>query len=367
MRQSLQLQMFRSLGTLVAAILALVIGTGALHARISTDDEEDDAESEQSAKVTHGPAAIDLSGQGTLALSSGYRFVARKPEVPAAKPATTAKAPPAGTTAKPSTPTPVPDAACSDGVCQIGVIVSGSDQISWLMYLAFQPIGYAAPEVISSLSPDAIIDHIKQSNKPNPAKRGVGARELWRVRDVFEPPRYDAALHRLRVGTHVTQLGPTDMGEDMADVSTYLFLRHGVLHLRLIAPESEIATRRAHADALLAGMTLGPGKKPKDFVPETDAVVAHPLAMIFGGQTLEDINAQAAEVAADKAADVAAKVRRVVAAEQTEGWTVWLAIGLGVIAVGAFIAAFMLGGDKRTTTTTQTSSSTARVTRTVRV
>jgi uncharacterized membrane-anchored protein len=292
-----------------------------LQAQTSSTREVEAAYDAAWSASVRGPKSIGLLDQGTLKLPASYAFV----------PMTE------GTRLMHAM-------GNSAGSRFLGLVLPQGGGTKWFMTVEYDAIGFAQPAIMSALAESDIYDHLKLGTAKGNAtriKHGAGRLDLA---GFIDKPKYNAANHRLTLATRVTQLGPSDAYEDSVNLDAYLFGREGAFMLTLVASESEYQDLRVHMDAVHAGLAFAAGKQAADAVSGTDPVVQHPLEMIFGGQTVDDMKALAAEAAAQKAADQRSRAAAIVDAERKRGWTLWLTIALGVMAVAIAIGAIAMGG-----------------------
>ena len=157
---------------------------------------------------------------------------------------------------------------------------------------------------------------------------------------LLEPPRHEPALGRYTTAIRVFESGPSSGDDDTAIVDVSLFGRTHMLRLSLVDTLTDFASHRPVLARLADGLSWQPGQRAADFVAGRDPVSLRMLDVVFGGRTLAEVTAEAAEEAAE-AKRLAAMPKPASMSEQLK----LVAFGiLGLLSVVIGIFAFVWGG-----------------------
>ena len=301
----------RSLCLGLALLLALVLPAGA---QTSEDREFQAALAEARAKGIVGPARVPLGDVAAIDMPRDYLFV-------------------------PSEPAKRLMHAMGNSFRggYFGVIIPVHTYTGWFFVVAEHRIGHVTPETVKSWKDkDILLEMRDATRRGNPERAKLGASRID-IAEFIEPPKYDATRHRLTVAARVIEVGPSSGDEDTANMDAHLFGRHGTIEVALVAGVLSYPRYRAALDQLVAATNFLPGHRFADVDPAKDKPAEQPLLLLFGGYTVEDLAAQAEAEKADKTRMMAAQSSR-------RGELPLIPIVLGLVALGALAAAFLVFG-----------------------
>ena len=308
------MRIFRQLSLWLAIVFALILPAAA---QTSEDREFQAALAEARAKGLSGPARVALGDVASMDLPRDYLFV----------PTDSAK----------RLMNAMGNSYRSAG--NFGIIIPVHMYTGWFVAVAEHRIGHVTPETVKSWKDKDILVELRDATRRgNHARAKLGATRID-VADFIEPPKYDAARHRLTVAARVIVVGPTSGEEDSANMDAHLFGRHGTVEISLVSGVNRYSSYRAALDQLVAATSLNPGHRFVDIDTTVDTPAEQPLLLLFGGHTLEDLAAQAAAEKADKALMMMARSQR---SDLT-----LIPIILGLIALVSLAVGFLVFGRDR--------------------
>jgi uncharacterized membrane-anchored protein len=303
---------------LTAAVLMLVVITQSTLAQTSEQREFDASIAEAYAKGTAGPASIKLGDVATLALPKDFVFV-RAEQARRVMHAM-------GNTYH---------------TRDFGVVLPGRAYSGWFFAVAEHRVGYVSADAVRSWNSKDVFGLMREATRRGNAERATLGSGRIDVAEFVEPPRYDAAQHRYTVATRIVAAGPSSDDEDSVNLDTHVFGRHSSIEIALVAGAENYATYRAALEKLAAGTAFLPGHRIADVDVTTDKPSEHALAVLFGGRSVADIEAEAAQ-------QKKGSLRAASARTQThESGISVLAIVFGLLAIAAGAAAvFVFGGER---------------------
>ena len=226
-------------------------------ARIEADRKAAFAAADKVAKT--GPVTIPLTDQANLILPKGYVFV------------------------------PPPEAAQilrangnGAGSDLVGLIFPAGTGRHWWAKIAFEKSGYVKDDEARNWDAAGLLKNLQEGAESGNEDRVERGFQPIEVTGWVEPPAYDEAAHRLVWSAKVRNKGDTS-DEGSINYNTYALGRDGYFSLDLITGPDEIATDKAYAHELLAGIGFVDGKKYADFNATTDHVAEFGIAALVGG------------------------------------------------------------------------------------
>jgi uncharacterized membrane-anchored protein len=153
----------------------------------------------------------------------------------------------------------------------------------WFVVVRYIDSGYIKDEEAKDWDASAMLDNLKSgTEESNPDRRSRGIPEI-EVTGWIEPPRYDAAAHRLVWSAGVKDKGATGQDGFSVNYNTYVLGREGYLSMNLVTTLALVESQKPMARELLAAMAFNDGKRYGDFNASTDRVAEFGLAALVGG------------------------------------------------------------------------------------
>ncbi|MFO1319531.1 MAG: DUF2167 domain-containing protein [Burkholderiales bacterium] len=209
-----------------------------------------------------GPIDVKLRDQALFQLPAGFRFI------PAGESARLLQA--MGNTTGPSL---------------LGMVVPGPDQgdAGWIVVMEYVEAGYIKDDDAREWNADELLQNLKdgtEATNEERRKRGIGEMQVlgW-----IEPPRYDAAAHRLVWSASTKDKADPGTAPHGVNYNTYALGREGYVSLNLVTDYATIEKEKPVAQQLLAALKFNDGKKYSDFNSSTDKVAEYGLAALIGG------------------------------------------------------------------------------------
>jgi uncharacterized membrane-anchored protein len=255
-------------GALLVAALVSVSARADDAAPAKTDHSAEIQAAWKAAKVTAtvGPAEVKLLDEATLKIKDGESFV------PSAEAAQVMRA--YGNTND------------SD---LTGLVVGTKKDDSWMVVIDHTQDGYVRDGDAKEWEPDAMLDSLKEGTEEANKDRAARGYPELEILGWVQPPKYDAATHRL-----VWSLRVRDKGEDPSEpnninYNTYALGRDGYFSLNLLTSSEDIDHDRPFVQDLLANLTYQPGKRYEDFDNSTDKVAEYGLAALIGAVAVKKL------------------------------------------------------------------------------
>jgi uncharacterized membrane-anchored protein len=165
----------------------------------------------------------------------------------------------------------------------VGIVVGTRRNDQWLVVISYVKEGYIKDDDAKHWNADELLnnlrDGVEQANKDRIAR---GFPE-FQVIGWVEPPGYDAGTHRLvwsLLGKHKDE---PETAENSVNYNTYALGREGYFSLNLLSGSQRIASEKAVAHELLAGLSYDAGKRYEDFSATTDRIAEYGLMALVGG------------------------------------------------------------------------------------
>jgi uncharacterized membrane-anchored protein len=148
--------------------------------------------------------------------------------------------------------------------------------------MRFLKSGYIRDDDAREWNVDELLAGLRAGTEEgNEERRARGITEVEIVGWV-EPPRYDAATHRLVWSLESKEKGSAT-GERGVNYNTYALGREGYISMNLVTGMKEIEAEKPIAAQLLSALQYYDGKRYRDFDSATDRVADYGLAALVGG------------------------------------------------------------------------------------
>jgi uncharacterized membrane-anchored protein len=174
----------------------------------------------------------------------------------------------------------------------LGMLVpTGADLLgrdAWVVVITYDEDGYVKDNDALKINYDDLLkkmkDGIRDASKER-QKQGYGSMELvgW-----AEPPRYDAATHKLYWAKELKFDGSA---EDTLNYNIRMLGRRGVLVLNAVAGMDQIDAVKQAAPSILSMVDFQEGHRYADFNASTDKVATYGIAALVAGGILAKVGA----------------------------------------------------------------------------
>lgn len=260
----------------VSAVILLVSLASPSLAQTSTDRAIDDAVAQAYAQGIAGPTTVRLRDMATLDVPKDFVFIPGS----------------GGSGLMHGIGNASEDAL-------LGLVLPAHSFGGWFIAVTAAKTGFVSKEAAAKLDHAEILAAVQASARRGNAERmklGSGPIEAgaW-----VEPPRYDVARHQITTAVRIYESGPSTGGEDSINIDVNAFGRTHTIELALVAGLSDNTKQRPTFDQLVASFKFLPGHRADDFIPGKDLRASHIVDIVFGGHTLDDLAAEAAEAAAE--------------------------------------------------------------------
>jgi len=256
-------RMTATIAAIIGAWLVLSTGNAQQVPNVAPDPSTEMRDAIQSAIAARiaGVAEIQLGGQGRMRLPLGYTFI------PTAQAGRVLRA-----------------MGNQSGETLQGMVMGdrpfGED---WFVVVRYIASGYIKDEDARDWDSATMLANLKSgTEESNSERRARGVPEI-EVTGWIEPPRYDAATHRLVWSAGVRDKGTTDQDGLSVNYNTYLLGREGYLSMNLVTSQALVEGQKPMARELLAALAFNDGKGYGDFNASTDHVAEYGLAALVGG------------------------------------------------------------------------------------
>ncbi|HEY3854507.1 MAG TPA: DUF2167 domain-containing protein [Verrucomicrobiae bacterium] len=150
----------------------------------------------------------------------------------------------------------------------------------WVVVLSYTEDGYVKDDDAGKINYDDLLKSMKKAVAESSAerqKKGYPGLELvgW-----AEPPRYDAAAHKLYWAKEIKFTGEK---EDTLNYDIRILGRRGVLVLSAVASMPQLSEIESHTPQILSMVNFNEGNRYADFNPKGDKVATYGIAALVAG------------------------------------------------------------------------------------
>lgn len=210
------------------------------------------------------------------------------------------------------------------GQKSLGMIVpkdeSPLEEGGWAVVITYSEDGHVDDEDAEDIDYDELLAQMKEGTAEESKQRVSQGYESMALVGWAEPPRYDAATHRLY---WAKELKFGDAPENTLNYAIRVLGRKGVLELNAVAGMSQLATVRGEMQRVLPLAEFKTGQSYADFNPDVDEVAAYGIGGLIAGKALA------------KVGFFAAALKILLAMKKF--------LVLGVVAIGALVAKLLRG------------------------
>jgi uncharacterized membrane-anchored protein len=170
-----------------------------------------------------------------------------------------------------------------------GMILPTDGKADWMIVVDRTSEGYVRDGDAKEWQPDAMLDSLKEGTEAGNKERiaqGIPALDIigW-----VEPPKYDAAAHRLVWSLEAKDRGVPDSAPRTINYNTYALGRDGFYSMNLLSSSETIAQDKPVVQHLLATLQFNDGQRYENFNASTDKVAAYGLAALVGAVAIKKL------------------------------------------------------------------------------
>jgi uncharacterized membrane-anchored protein len=254
-----------TLGTLRTAAAALLLASGALQAQSPKTGQMTQEEFE--AKLGYQTGTITLrGGMATIRLPESFRFIG-----------------PAGSKLLLTEGWGNPESA-AEGVLGMLIPTSASplDKEGWGIAITYDEDGYVADDEAAKMDYTKLMKQMKEGTAEENTERTKQGIETVNLVGWAEPPRYDAASHKMFWAKDLVFGSNTD---HTLNYDIRILGRRGVLVLNAISSLEQLPAIKTAAPAVLAAVDFNEGHRYADYVKGTDKAATYGIVGLIAGAT----------------------------------------------------------------------------------
>ncbi len=170
-----------------------------------------------------------------------------------------------------------------------GLVVSMRQDDSWIVVIDHTAGGYVRDGEAKEWKPDEMLDGLKEGTEEGNKDRAERGYPELEVLGWIQPPKYDAATHRLIWSLQMRdEEGDPSQPNDI-NYNTYALGRDGYFSLNLLTNSADIDHDRPAVQDLLGNLTYLPGKRYEDFNDSTDKVAEYGIAALIGAAAVKKL------------------------------------------------------------------------------
>ncbi len=183
---------------------------------------------------------------------------------------------------------------------QAGAVTLAKKDLSWFAVFHFDASGYVKDD--ETLDPDALLEQLQAGNRVgNEERKERGFPGLTLV-GWYIPPRYDGQTKHLEWGT---RLQPEGDSRDIANFTTRLLGRRGVMAATLVSDPEALDRNAVEFKQVLRGFAFTAGERYTEF-RQGDKVAEYGLAALIAGGAAAVVAKSGAGKAVGKVLGIAA-------------------------------------------------------------
>jgi uncharacterized membrane-anchored protein len=252
-------------GTLRIAALVAFLAGGVLQAQGPKDGQMTKEEFE--AKLGYQTGTIALrGGMATIRLPESFRFIG-----------------PEGSRMLLTEGWGNPEGA-AEGVLGMLIPTSASplDKEGWGIAITYDEDGYVSDEDAAKMDYSKVLKDMQESTAADNDERKKQGIESVQLVGWAEPPRYDAAAHKMYWAKDLVFGSNT---EHTLNYDIRILGRRGVLVLNAISGLDQLSAIKAAAPAVLASVDFNEGHRYSDYLPGKDKAATYGLVGLIAGAT----------------------------------------------------------------------------------
>jgi uncharacterized membrane-anchored protein len=166
-----------------------------------------------------------------------------------------------------------------------GLILPRDPRATWFMPVRFQAVGFIKDDDARTWNADEMLQSLKAGTDEQNREREKAGMPTMHVVGWSEPPRYDAATHRLAWALASRAVGAKDGDPPLVNYDTYALGRDGYFTMNLVTTLAELPALKPVAERQVEALEYKPGKRYTDFDARTDRVAAYGLSSLIVGIT----------------------------------------------------------------------------------
>lgn len=160
---------------------------------------------------------------------------------------------------------------------QAGAVTLAKKDFSWFAVFQFNASGYVKDD--ETLDPDALLEQLQEGNRVGNQERKERGFPVLTLVGWFIPPRYDVQTKHLEWGT---RLQPEGESREVANFTTRLLGRRGVMAATLVSQPAALDRNAAEFKKVLRGFAFTAGERYTEF-RQGDKVAEYGLAALIAG------------------------------------------------------------------------------------
>ena len=164
-----------------------------------------------------------------------------------------------------------------------GLILPRDPKASWYMPVRFEATGFVRDDDARTWNADEMLRRLQAGTDDQNRAREKAGMPAMDVVGWSEPPRYDAATHRLTWALSSRVVGAKADEPPLANYSTDALGRDGYFMMNLVTTLPELPALKPVAEQQIAALEFRQGKRYADFAAGTDHVASDGLASLIVG------------------------------------------------------------------------------------
>jgi uncharacterized membrane-anchored protein len=159
---------------------------------------------------------------------------------------------------------------------------------NWFVTVDYESAGYIKDDDAKNWNAKELLENLQEGTESgNKRRESMGIAPIV-VSRWIEPPKYEAATHRL-VWSAEARLKEGEDPDPSINYNTYVLGREGYISMDLVTTTSTVSTDKQAANELLAAVSFNDGKRYENFNSSTDKIAAYGLAALVGGIAIKKL------------------------------------------------------------------------------
>lgn len=158
--------------------------------------------------------------------------------------------------------------------------VSPVSKAGWGIVITYEEDGYVDDQDAGALNPDKLLREMQEAARAGNEGRRKAGFDTVELLGWAEPPRFDAAAHKLYWGK---ELAFGESREHTLNYNIRILGRRGVLVLNAVAGMDQLTTVRSATPTVLSAVEFNEGHRYADYLPGTDKAAAYGVTGLIAG------------------------------------------------------------------------------------